>query len=86
MTRKICTNCSRRIRSNAGNRKAGYGGGVPPLRSHVIIYFAEKEASQNAALAFFEYFEKRRWRNKHGNKLKNWKTAAWEWAFQFKGQ
>ncbi|WP_164849909.1 hypothetical protein [Mucilaginibacter limnophilus] len=43
----------------------------------------EKGLDDSIAENFFEHFKQRRWQNKHGSKLKNWKTAAWEWAFKF---
>jgi len=60
----------------------GYGNHVPPLESHVIIYFLEKGMPVNEALAFFQHFSKRQWKNHRQQSLSNWKTAAWEWILK----
>jgi hypothetical protein len=54
---------------------------LPPLFEHVLIYFLEKKQSQQAADAFFQYFQKAHWVNSVGTKIKNWKTAAWYWIY-----
>jgi len=43
----------------------------------------EKGCRLEIAQSFFEHFRQRRWKNNRGQKLKNWKTAAWEWAYKY---
>ncbi|MBN9293613.1 MAG: hypothetical protein J0G96_06505 [Flavobacteriia bacterium] len=62
----------------------GYGQCVPPQKPHVIIYFLEKGLSEKKAIDFFEQYAKRKWLNNQGNRIKNWKVHAWEWAWENK--
>ncbi|OJW80304.1 MAG: hypothetical protein BGO69_05600 [Bacteroidetes bacterium 46-16] len=57
----------------------GLGKEVPPLKEHVIIYFAQKGCPEQIALDFFFYFSQKNWNNHQGKLLSNWKRTAWYW-------
>ncbi|MCW3118279.1 MAG: hypothetical protein JWM28_2361 [Chitinophagaceae bacterium] len=57
----------------------GMGTSVPPLKKHVLIYFSQKNIPETVALNFYDYFQKKRWRNQRCVKMANWKIAAWNW-------
>jgi hypothetical protein len=59
----------------------GFGGQIPPSLQHVSIYFIQKGFSDNDALDFFNHYESKRWLNKEGILIKNWKITAWEWIW-----
>ena len=57
----------------------GSGNSIPPLKEHVIIYFLEKGCLESDAVDFYQYFNKRKWKNKMHKQIPNWKAAAWNW-------
>lgn len=59
----------------------GCGKCLPPAKEHVVVYFLEKGLTEKHASDFFSLYNKRRWRNRQGNIIANWKVHAWEWAF-----
>ncbi|WP_343748149.1 hypothetical protein [Fluviicola sp.] len=60
---------------------SGKGDNVPPTKEHVTIYFLEKGESEEAANNFFDHYDKRRWRNRAGQLIQNWKAHAWHVIF-----
>lgn len=59
--------------------KCGTGACVPPMLEQVVIYFIEKDCSEDTALKFFRSMNLRKWKNLKGKKIKNWKQHAWTW-------
>lgn len=62
-------------------KNRGYGCEVPPILSHIVPYFIEKGASTDNALDFFNHYQGKDWKNLKGQRIKNWKTHAWEWIW-----
>jgi hypothetical protein len=60
----------------------GLGTSIPPLKEHVIIYFLEKGGLESDAVDFYQYFNKRKWKNKRYRQIANWKAAAWNWILK----
>jgi len=59
----------------------GYGAQIPPLLDHVIIYFLQKKESKDSAIDFFNYYEGKKWKNRRGNEIRDWKVHAWNWIW-----
>ncbi|RKE52459.1 hypothetical protein [Sphingobacterium detergens] len=59
--------------------KIGTGACVPPVLEQVVIYFIEKECSEDTALNFFNRMRSQDWKNLKGAIIKNWKQHAWRW-------
>jgi len=65
----------------------GYGSCIPPEKAHVIIYFIEKNRSEEDAIKFYYQYALRKWKNLKGKAIKDWKMHAWHWMWhknQFK--
>jgi hypothetical protein len=52
---------------------------IPPLESHVKIYFEEKNYPAIEAEKFFNYFQSNGWLVGGKTKMKDWKAAARNW-------
>jgi len=59
----------------------GYGNIVPPVLTHVIIYFLQKGASTKEAESFYEHFNNADWTTLSGTPVRNWKALANEWIW-----
>lgn len=51
----------------------------PPTINDVKIYFCQKGMPEPEALAFYRFYEKRRWTNQNGALIENWKKFACYW-------
>lgn len=60
----------------------GNGRSVPPRFDHVRIYFLQKGQSEDKAMEFYDHYQSRKWRNRKGTLLSNWKATAWEWILK----
>jgi len=60
----------------------GFGRIVPPQLEHVEMYFIASGSSALEAGLFFKDYEQRKWLNRQGKILKNWKERAWEWLLK----
>lgn len=58
----------------------GFVANMPPRIEDVRIYFSQKGIEESEAEAFFLFYEKKQWKSKTGNFLKNWKSAAYQWV------
>jgi hypothetical protein len=67
------------MKKTAVKYKPGGGISVPPKLDHVIIYFVQKDRSEQEASAFYIGMLARKWKNAKGMKIKNWKQHAWAW-------
>lgn len=56
----------------------------PPQLSDVKKYFKEKEATEEEALKFFNYFESNGWLVGGKTKMKNWQAACRNWLLNSK--
>jgi hypothetical protein len=66
-----------RKKSTKNRSRLGYGNDIPPLRTHVEIYFNQKERTVKDAQAFFAFCEGRGW-----GSIKDWKQAAFRWFLE----
>ena len=58
----------------------GLGSEVPPLQTHVEIYFCQKGYTPDQAAAFYQHHELSDWRQ-----VKDWKRAAFHYLLQLPG-
>ncbi|WP_127127866.1 hypothetical protein [Pseudoflavitalea rhizosphaerae] len=58
----------------------GFAANMPPRVEEVRIYFSQKGIEEAEANTFFLFYEKKQWKSKTGNFLKNWKSAAYQWV------
>lgn len=63
-------------------RHSGFGTDMPPQKRLVEIYFDQKELITQAE-AFFDHYEKARWRSPKGTPYRNWKLLAGDWIFNY---
>lgn len=54
----------------------GAGSDCPPLKSHVEIYFLQKERSVEEAHLFYTHYEQKDW------EVSDWKAAAFRWILK----
>jgi hypothetical protein len=59
----------------------GMGHQLPPLLSHVAIYFYQQSMALPDAQNFFQYYEKMEWKTVTGRPQKNWKVLAKDWIY-----
>ncbi len=59
----------------------GFGEEVPPLLDHVIIYFLQKNESRETAIEFYNHYADKKWKNRRGNQIRDWKVHAWFWIW-----
>lgn len=52
---------------------------IPPKIEDVIIYFNQREMPATEAECFFLFYEKKGWKGKSGNYIKNWRNIAYQW-------
>jgi hypothetical protein len=66
------------------NKEVGKGTSVPPSKEHVMIYFLQKNATYSEAVNFYQYFQRKKWKNNRSKRISNWKIAAWNWILDVK--
>jgi len=54
---------------------------LPPKLVFVKIYFSQKGQDETMASAFFNHYQKNKWKTKRGYPIKNWMTAANQWIW-----
>ncbi|TSD67667.1 hypothetical protein FFF34_009845 [Inquilinus sp. KBS0705] len=59
----------------------GMGHQLPPLISHVAIYFNQQCMALPDAQNFFQHYEKMEWKTITGRPQKNWKVLAKDWIY-----
>lgn len=64
--------------------QTGFGKQIPPDRTFVSIYFAQKGLPESEAERFFVHYDLRGWKNTEGNPVQNWKTLACDWIWNTK--
>ncbi|WP_275829762.1 hypothetical protein [Paraflavitalea sp. CAU 1676] len=52
---------------------------IPPPVEQVRIYFNQKGMTSEEAECFFLFYEKKGWKGRRGDFLKNWKNPAYQW-------
>lgn len=52
---------------------------IPPKIENVRVYFSQRGMTFSEADHFFLWHEKREWKTKKGEFLKNWKNSAYRW-------
>ena len=57
----------------AGKQKPSF---IPPTNAAVAEYFTEKGYSLDSANKFYDYYSAADWKDRDGNKVKNWKQKA----------
>jgi hypothetical protein len=63
--------------------KPGYSRDLPPSRKHVRIYFLQKGLDNKQADFFYELNHDCNWTDHKGQLIKNWKTLACDWIWEF---
>jgi hypothetical protein len=63
--------------------KAGYGRDLPPSMEHVRIYFSQKGLDYKQADFFYQLNQDCNWTDHKGQPVKNWKTLACDWIWEF---
>jgi hypothetical protein len=63
---------------------SGMGSEVPPLESHVQIFFDQAGFSKTEAEKFYQHYKQKGWKGPKGYHIRNWKTKANEWLWELK--
>ena len=67
---------------NIYGKKSGLGREIPPLKSHVTIYFIQKGLTEKDANFFFQQQNLTGWGASEGRHRSNWKTLACDWIWE----
>jgi hypothetical protein len=62
--------------------KGGFGYQIPPDKEWVHMYFDQKSCPHLAENFYLE-FKKRHWQTITGKLIRNWKTLATDWIFEY---
>jgi len=64
------------------NQIAGMGKAIPPTLEIVLIFFLQRNESENEANVFFDFYAENGWTNIRGSNVRDWKVKAIDWIWK----